>query len=49
MSKCRYCNSTSYGHCSTSPSKKHEHMLGANNSDFDSLSFHDLSNVMKDM
>ena len=26
MSKCRYCNSTSYGHCSTSPSKKHEHI-----------------------
>jgi hypothetical protein len=26
MSKCRYCNSTSFGHCSTSPSKKHEHI-----------------------
>ena len=26
MSKCRYCNSSSYGHCSTSPTKKHEHI-----------------------
>ena len=26
MSKCRYCNSTSYGSCSSSPNKKHEHL-----------------------
>lgn len=26
MSKCRYCNSTSYGSCLRSPHKKHEHI-----------------------